>query len=675
MKKLPLALVIYFAFAFLLLLLGLSALSNWQSQNRSQKQLQYLVEQINPAVVQAGALSGQVLRLEMAIQTIANSSEPQQLRDHLANFDQLAADTLEIFANTPEPTVDLRKQKQDLRQSFEQISRTTRSLEALKEQAFTVAANSQTQYQAIQFQRQQAEQFLESLRSEIRFADEAGLSVLAIDSITANINSRNSQLQELYESIYAEATNLEALQGYQTQLERLAAQVQRVYPMLERYSDEYASITSNRGSNLRSLLAYGELTASLPLIEAQQIQAEMAAQLQQALARLAENIRHFERQSQDFIDLANHTAQVSYQQTQQQSRQNLQFTLAIFIFSSLLAIALAWFLARSIVVPVRHLVACMRQLAAGDLRVRMPAVNGKEFQQAAQEMQSLIETQRDLITDIQTSALALSQSSRQILLQSESTSSNMQQQEGQIELLASAMTELDSSANEVHLSIDNSHQLVVDADNSVNATSQQLAATESAIQNLGNIIADASQRFDLVNKESSEIFGVLELISNIADKTNLLALNAAIEAARAGEQGRGFAVVADEVRTLAGQAQKATSSINDMLERLQKSIDQALPLMSASGQQAQTAIEQAAHVVKALADLRHNFEQIKHHSANISESARQQSQVIAEISGNVNQFSQFSKETSAVSIQTQEQALALREQASTQERQIEKFNL
>ncbi len=97
---------------------------------------------------------------------------------------------------------------------------------------------------------------------------------------------------------------------------------------------------------------------------------------------------------------------------------------------------------------------------------------------------------------------------------------------------------------------------------------EKMQESVTSSKNLGNSINDLSKR-------AGEIGDIINVITSIADQTNMLALNAAIEAARAGEVGRGFAVVADEVRKLAEGSTTAAHQISDIIVQIQSSVEHA----------------------------------------------------------------------------------------------------
>ena len=218
--------------------------------------------------------------------------------------------------------------------------------------------------------------------------------------------------------------------------------------------------------------------------------------------------------------------------------------------------------------------------------------------------------------------------------------------QGIIETVASAATELSStaehmtgimseSAQTVQSTTDEaaqtSHnvQSVASAAEEMSATTQeitqQMERANELVTNSVKVVEDADNQAQKLSDASNRVKEVTELISDIASQINLLALNATIESARAGEAGKGFAVVASEVKNLATQTDKSIQEIGQVIGEMREASDD---------------------IVESLGGVKKSVEDIAESSNNVSASVEQQSVATNEIAANMQSASQGAQEIS-----------------------------
>ncbi|MDR2893401.1 MAG: methyl-accepting chemotaxis protein [Deltaproteobacteria bacterium] len=187
--------------------------------------------------------------------------------------------------------------------------------------------------------------------------------------------------------------------------------------------------------------------------------------------------------------------------------------------------------------------------------------------------------------------------------QVEQISRGAEVQRERIETTASAMTEMNSTVLEVAR---NAGQASEQSDNTRQKAESGAGLVEKVVvsmQDVNTVTQTMHTNMQELGEQAESIGGVMNVISDIADQTNLLALNAAIEAARAGEAGRGFAVVADEVRKLAEKTMSATKEVGDNITAIQDSTRKNIAEMENAAQGVSDATGLATESGAALTEI------------------------------------------------------------------------
>lgn len=315
---------------------------------------------------------------------------------------------------------------------------------------------------------------------------------------------------------------------------------------------------------------------------------------------------------------------------------NLQKSLAISILVTAIFLIAAFKIINSIVKPLSELTESVDKVANGDVNTtvdnqertdevgtmaiaiegfRLSAIEQIEMRAMEknnlsdksikeQEIGALIEGFRVSIGSgleaLNTNSEGMSQSADELLSisnansdQSGLASGAANETSSNVSNVAVAAEELSSSISEISRQVNETMNIVKSANQSTDATNQQILALAEKSQKIGDVV---------------------KLIQDIAEQTNLLALNATIEAARAGESGKGFAVVASEVKSLANQTAKATDEIAAQIVDIQTSTKEAV-----------AGVNKISHIM----------EEVESYTVSIGESMEEQNKATIEISENV----------------------------------------
>lgn len=278
-----------------------------------------------------------------------------------------------------------------------------------------------------------------------------------------------------------------------------------------------------------------------------------------------------------------------------------------------------------------------------DFTVNVPVDSADEVGQTAQAFNRLMEKLGEIIMHTRASiegiAVASQELNQSIVMV---TQGSHQQTKSTLEAVASA-EELSTAMSDMSSRTKESEKL---SELSREETQQALVITHESMSDMGRTaqsIKESANNVSMLSKSSDQISGIITVIKEIADQTNLLALNAAIEAARAGEQGRGFAVVADEVRKLAERTATSTGEIGKLINTIQTQIEQTVKTMQAADEQVTRSVNMAKQATEALEKIGHGGTQINERMKEIVNSIKESDIAIHSIVGQLQKVAQMTE--------------------------------
>lgn len=249
----------------------------------------------------------------------------------------------------------------------------------------------------------------------------------------------------------------------------------------------------------------------------------------------------------------------------------------------LVGLIFGWLFSKAFSANIKILREGAERLSEGDLSRKVRLRKGlftDETEDLSLSLNLVVDSLRNLVGHIRTSSvnvndssLALSTTAEEMTAAAHEVAESIEQisrgAETQAEMVERASKVIREMAEHIELVAGASGKLSISAEETTLSARQGEGLTVKALENLKGVLGQIEENGDLIvsfNEQVQKIGSITDVITNIAQKTNLLALNATIEAARAGEYGHGFAVVAEEVSKLADSTSASAGEITRLIE-------------------------------------------------------------------------------------------------------------
>ncbi len=266
-------------------------------------------------------------------------------------------------------------------------------------------------------------------------------------------------------------------------------------------------------------------------------------------------------------------------------------------------------------------------------------------------------TQRTIV-DVANQAQDISErmatASRQLSAQVEDVSNGSQVQRDRVTATAAAMEQMNSTVLEVASNAGEANTQSANVRDKATEGTDLVSQVIAAIKSVNDVTLELEKNMQQLGAQAESIGSVMDVISDIADQTNLLALNAAIEAARAGEAGRGFAVVADEVRKLAEKTMTATTEVGNSIRGIQETTKMNISRVSESAGFAGKATEIAAVSGNSLEEILSLADTNTALISGIATAAEEQSATSEEINRSIDEINDIAGSTASGMAQASE---------------------